>query len=107
MARARNSVKSYPTDYATAVALLSGKQSAEIDHNTRLERNADMIVVTLHGNAIIRFWDDGRVQISNGGHRASNTTRSRITACGIGVNRRGDSLYCGEHAITAEWFTVR
>lgn len=65
-------------DWSSANKALDGAKSKKIGNNTELRKlpNND-IVITLHENRIVRYHADGRVRISDGGHK-SRTTKDRL-----------------------------
>jgi hypothetical protein len=90
-----------PLTYSRCRALLGDRYFMKLGHNTfltterRIEdpRGTLIYQVQLHGNVILRYHADGRVQIFDGGHR-SQTTKHRL-------NRLGPVSVCG---IKGEWY---
>lgn len=68
----------YLKDYQSAERALNGSDSKVIGNNTELVRrpNGD-IVVELHGHGVVKYRQDGRVQVSSAGYKTT-TTKDRI-----------------------------
>jgi hypothetical protein len=89
-----------PLTYERCRQLLGRRDDLKLGHNTVLskERWFDYLGgavyrVTLHGNVILRYHADGRVQLFDGGYR-SVTTKHRL-------NRLGPVSVCG---VKGEWY---
>lgn len=64
--------------YHEAVAILDGRLTRKIDHNTCMVRVDDNnIAITLHGNTIITYGRKGTITLSDGSYR-STTTKDRL-----------------------------
>lgn len=70
-------LKHTPSNYAEAMKVLDGKDSKIIGHNTRLEYSNGDVYATYHGNAIVRYDNDGSVWASWAGW-TSSTTATRL-----------------------------
>jgi hypothetical protein len=90
-----------PLTYQRCRALLGDRYFLKLGHNTfltterRIEDPKGTLVyqVQLHGNTILRYHADGRVQLFDGGFRSA-TTKHRL-------NRLGP---VGVHGIKGEWY---
>lgn len=66
--------------YAGWLALLDGKDSKRIGHNTYAEKlNDDEIGIRLHGTYVVTFVSDGRIVLRSGGYETV-TTKQRMNA---------------------------
>lgn len=70
-------LKHTPSNFAEAMKALGGKDSKVIGHNTRLEYSNGDVYATYHGNAIVRYDNDGTVWASWAGW-ATTTTATRL-----------------------------
>ena len=65
-------------DYLTALRALDGRESRKLWHNTYVERHAaDCVGVRYHRTYVVRYWSDGKVQLTTAGWNTS-TTKLRL-----------------------------
>jgi len=77
-------------NYFKAESILDGRDSKKIRYKTWLHDRGDHIALRHHKTDIIRFYEDGRIGISNGGY-FSPTTKQRLsdrTPDWIGVSQK-------------------
>lgn len=63
--------------YAAAIKFLGKKDSKTIGYKTRMIRLGDHVSVFHHTTAIVTYYENGMIQLNNGGW-ASSTTSNRM-----------------------------
>lgn len=100
-------LKARPRNYSEAMKFLNGRESKIIGNNTRLEYSNGDVYATYHGNAIVRYDEDGSVWASWAGWTTSTTaTRlNKLTDARFNIKNRTAQIN-GEDVDSCKWFKV-
>ena len=86
-------------DYASAMSWLDGRFTARIGHNTTVERDeydwSRFVTVRYHGNAILRYYENGDIALRHVGWVTPTTTLrlNMLTPPDWRVFRRGGMMH--------------